>query len=182
MSQNQYYPTMNEIENEYVRLKKRKRKWKLIFVAIISFSLISLLSIVFATFYFPMYEITGSSMNPTLNSKNYVLTIKTQYVERNDIIVFYYYGKTMIKRVIAVGGDEVDIAGDGTVWVNQEKLEEDYAMDLQLGISNLKFPYVVPEGEVFVLNDNRNEMLDSRNENFGCIDENQIIGKVIFIL
>ena len=90
------------------------------------------------------------------------------------------YGKPLVKRVIAKGGDTISIDYDaGTVEVNGERLQEDYiAAPTHLGY-DVEFPYTVPEGTVFVMGDNRNESLDSRSSYVGCIDERDILGKVL---
>ena len=90
------------------------------------------------------------------------------------------YGKPLVKRIIAKGGDTISIDYDaGTVTVNGELLQEDYiAAPTYLGY-DVQFPFTVPEGTLFVMGDNRNESLDSRSSYVGCIDERDILGKVL---
>ena len=78
------------------------------------------------------------------------------------------------------GGDTISIDYDaGTVTVNGELLQEDYiAAPTYLGY-DVQFPFTVPEGTLFVMGDNRNESLDSRSSYVGCIDERDILGKVL---
>ena len=103
--------------------------------------------------------------------------------QRGDVVIvdsYTSYGKPLVKRVIAKGGDTISIDYDaGTVEVNGELLQEDYiAAPTHLGY-DVEFPYTVPEGTVFVMGDNRNESLDSRSSYVGCIDERDILGKVL---
>ena len=103
--------------------------------------------------------------------------------QRGDVVIvdsYTSYGKPLVKRVIAKGGDTISIDYDaGTVEVNGEVLQEDYiAEPTHLGY-DVEFPYTVPEGTVFVMGDNRNESLDSRSSYVGCIDERDILGKVL---
>ena len=85
-----------------------------------------------------------------------------------------------VKRVIAKGGDTISIDyASGTVTVNGEVLDEDYIAEPTYLGYDVEFPYTVPEGTVFVMGDNRNNSLDSRSSYVGCIDERDILGKVL---
>jgi signal peptidase I len=123
--------------------------------------------------------VDGSSMQPTLYNKNVVLTEKvTKEMKHGEVVVFdarpvdeEYY----IKRVIGLPGDNVEIR-DGSVYVNGEKLEEAY---LREGTrTEPEMNLTVPEGEVFVLGDNREVSKDSRM--FGLIDCKQVEGKAVY--
>ena len=90
------------------------------------------------------------------------------------------YGRPLVKRVIAKGGDTISIDyAAGTVKVNGKVLEEDYIAEPTYLGYDVEFPYTVPEGTVFVMGDNRNASLDSRSSYVGCIDEQDILGKVL---
>ena len=90
------------------------------------------------------------------------------------------YGKPLVKRVIAKGGDTISIDYDsGVVMVNGEVLQEDYIAEPTYLGYDVTFPYTVPEGTVFVMGDNRNQSLDSRSTYVGCIDERDILGRVL---
>ena len=90
------------------------------------------------------------------------------------------YGRPLVKRVIAKGGDTISIDyATGTVEVNGKALEEDYIAEPTYLGYDVEFPYTVPEGTVFVMGDNRNASLDSRSSYVGCIDEQDILGKVL---
>ena len=90
------------------------------------------------------------------------------------------YGKPLVKRVIAKGGDVVNIDYQvGTVSVNGEVLQEAYIAEPTYLGYDVTFPYTVPEGTVFVMGDNRNASLDSRSSYVGCIDKRDILGKVL---
>ena len=140
--------------------------------ALISAALV--LVLVFS-FFFRIIQVDGSSMVPTL--------VNGDTPQRGDVVIvdsYTSYGKPLVKRVIAKGGDTISIDYDaGTVEVNGELLQEDYiAAPTHLGY-DVEFPYTVPEGTVFVMGDNRNESLDSRSSYVGCIDERDILGKVL---
>lgn len=103
--------------------------------------------------------------------------------QRGDVVIvdsYTAYGKPLVKRVIAKGGDTISIDyASGTVTVNGEVLDEDYIAEPTYLGYDVEFPYTVPEGTVFVMGDNRNNSLDSRSSYVGCIDERDILGKVL---
>lgn len=125
------------------------------------------------------------SMDPTLHENNYLLINKLAYkfgeVERGDIIVFESDlesekgdHKLLIKRVIGLPGETITIQG-GEVYINGVMQQEDYLNDGTT--SGEIIDYVVPEGEYFVMGDNRLVSIDSRSEEVGCVPEDAIMGK-----
>ena len=136
------------------------------------------------TFVVRVAAVNGISMENTLQPGDRLLLQSVGYTpQRGDVVVtddLIDYGKPLVKRVIAKGGDTISIDyEEGTVTVNGEVLQEDYiAAPTHLGY-DVEFPYTVPEGTVFVMGDNRNESLDSRSSYVGCIDERDILGKVL---
>ncbi|MBR5441619.1 MAG: signal peptidase I [Clostridia bacterium] len=134
-------------------------------------------------FCFRVFEVEGSSMTPTLQHGDSVCVSTIGYTpKQGDVVVLAGadgVNKPIVKRIIAVGGDRVDINfTTGVVTVNGR--EEHYADDLTTQQKDIAFPLVVPEGTVFVLGDNRAMSLDSRSSEIGCVDERQIVGKVLF--
>ena len=101
-------------------------------------------------------------------------------LDYEDIIAFYYNNKILVKRVIAKSSDWVNIDENGSVYVNNELLEEKYIKEKVLGETDIKYPYQVPEGKYFVLGDKRDTSIDSRSSTIGTISEEDIIGKVTF--
>lgn len=116
-----------------------------------------------------------------------MLTSNWGYVpERGDIVVLnkesFWNGMPIVKRIIAVGGDEINIDFEaGKVWVNDELLDEPYIAEPTHKQEDMEFPQVVPEGCVFVMGDNRNGSTDSRNLLLGMVDERYILGHVLTI-
>lgn len=131
--------------------------------------------------------ISGKSMEPTLHSGEHVLVQSVLYTpERGDVVVvdgYSAYGNPIVKRIIGMGGDVIDIDfSTGTVTRNGEVLEEPYIAaptTLQLDV---QFPVTVPEGCVFVMGDNRPQSKDSRSSEIGFLDERDILGKVLWRL
>ena len=74
----------------------------------------------------------------------------------------------------------MDIDQDGNVYVNNEKLEEPYIEEKAFGETNIELPYQVPDSRIFVMGDNRDASIDSRNTSVGCVSDEQIVGKIVF--
>lgn len=117
-------------------------------------------------------------MSPTLEQDEIVVLLKTKKLERGDLIGFYYQGKILLKRVIALPEEEVAIDAEGNVYVNGERLEEPYVTDKGLGDCDLEFPHRVGGTSYFVMGDKRSNSVDSRNSVVGQISRDDIIGKV----
>ena len=139
---------------------------------------VAAIAVLITTLFLPILQISGDSMSPTLEHDEIVILLKTKEFERGDLIGFYYQGKILLKRVIALPEDEVAIDAEGTVYVNGELLEEPYVMDKGLGDCDLEFPYKVPAASYFVMGDRRSNSVDSRNSVIGAVSQDDIIGKV----
>ncbi len=131
--------------------------------------------------------VDGISMVPTLQDGDQLIVRSALYMpEHGDIVVvdgYTSFGKPIVKRVIGVGGDTVDIDFEtGAVTVNGEVLEEPYISAPTTTSYDVKFPVTVPEGYLFLLGDNRPRSNDSRSTEIGFVDEKDILGKVIFRL
>jgi len=126
------------------------------------------------------YRIDGSSMNPTLQDGEYLIINNVTYLlddpEQGDIVVFRHPRNelNLIKRVVGVAGDHVEINND-TVWVNGEAQEEPFIADSP----NYSGSWDVPDGELFVLGDNRNNSSDSHS--WGFLPEENLLGKALFV-
>ena len=126
-----------------------------------------------------MLQISGSSMETTLNDGDLVISLNDGKYKTGDVIGFYYNNVVLIKRVIATSGDWVDIDEDGTVSVNGSPLDEPYVTEKSIGECNITLPYQVPQGKCFVLGDHRASSIDSRNTQVGCISNDVIVGRLL---
>ena len=165
-----------ELMREKVKREFRRAILNMAGILIVAAALTALM----ATRIFVLVQINGSSMKPTLNEDEVIILRQTKAVEKGDIVGFYYGGKILLKRVMAGAGDEVDIDREGNVSVNGERLGESYLKEKRLGKCDLEFPYEVPEGAIFVLGDNRAISMDRRIKSIGCVESDQIVGKVVF--
>ena len=172
---------MDEIKNNE-QAKKTKNTKKAFAKALLStlFSLITAAAVIvlICNFVFPVFRVTGSSMEPTLSKGQTVLCNKSSDIKKGDIIAFYHNKKVLIKRVIGTSGDVINILDDGTVELNGTKPDEPYVSGLSLGECDISFPFTVPESRYFVMGDERSTSVDSRSTAVGCIAEENIIGKV----
>lgn len=154
------------------------------------------------TFFFSISVVVGSSMNPTLEEGDRLLVTHGDYtLQYGDIIAVWSAhlnnretgekGEMIVKRVIGLPGDVINIDDEGTVYRNGEALQEDYIapFDTYTNKGNAEFPLTVDENCVFVLGDNRNHSTDSRFVDtgnseiyIGCIDQRYIMGKAVFRL
>ena len=171
-----------EPAKEPFNLKKELWEWaKAIFFAAV---------IVFIVFHFIIQVVTvkGSSMEPTLENQDRLVISNLFYTpETGDIVVLSDktgLDEALIKRIIALPGQTVDINENGEVLVDGKVLSEPYIAELidEGHRGNMDYPLTVPEGTVFVMGDNRNHSTDSRFLEVGFVEEGEILGRVIFRL
>ena len=173
-----FVPSLTEIQSERKRIRRKDYYRQALRGTVSVLVVVAAVAVLIATLFLPILQISGDSMSPTFEHDEIVVLLKTKKFERGDLIGFYYQGKILLKRVIALPEDEVAIDADGTVYVNGELLEEPYVTDKGLGDCDLEFPYKVPGTSYFVMGDRRSNSVDSRNSVVGSIPQEDIIGKV----
>ena len=173
-----FVPSLKEIQTERKRIRRDSLYWKALRGTIAVLLVVAAVAVLVTTLFLPILQISGDSMSPTLQHNEITILLKTKDIQRGDIIGFYYQGKILLKRVIALPEDEVAIDAEGNVYVNGEILDEPYVTEKCLGDCDLEFPYKVPGTSYFVLGDQRTNSVDSRNSVIGAISRDDIIGKV----
>lgn len=171
-------PSLSEIQTERKRIRRGTYYRQALSGTVSVLLVVAAVAVLITTLFLPILQISGDSMSPTLEHDEVVVLLKTKKFDRGDLIGFYYQGKILLKRVIALPEDEVAIDADGNVYVNGELLEEPYVTEKGLGDCDLEFPYKVPGTGYFVLGDQRSNSVDSRNSMVGAIQREDIIGKV----
>lgn len=136
-------------------------------------------------FFMRVVVVNGHSMEPTLQEADRLLIASFLYQPKHgDVVVvdgYINYGKPLVKRVIATGGDTVDIDTEaGIVYVNGVALDEPYAAEDTYVSGDMDYPLEVPKGKLFLMGDNRQHSTDSRFSSVGLVDERDILGKVWF--
>ena len=173
-------PTKSQVETERKRYRRQKAYNKALSGTVYVLTIVAAVAVLIATLVLPVLQIEGTSMEPMLSSGDIVLLTKTTRFDRGDLCGFTWNNKLLIKRVIGLPGDWIEIDTDGTIYLNGEKLEEPYVERKALGECDLEFPYQVPQEQYFVIGDMRESSIDSRNTVIGCIPKDQIVGKVFF--
>ena len=171
-------PSLAEIQRERKRIRRETYYRQALRSTISVLIVVAAVAVLIATLFLPILQISGDSMSPTLEHDDIVVLLKTKDFDRGDLIGFYYQGKILLKRVIALPEDVVVIDGEGKVYINAELLEEPYITDQGLGDCDMDFPYTVPGTGYFVMGDRRSNSVDSRNSMVGAIAREDIIGKV----
>ena len=175
---NNAFPSAEQIQVELKREKKNMRYRRVIKNTLHVMIIVAAVAVLIVTLLTPVLQIAGTSMEPTLNNKDIVVLVKTKKLDRGDLCGFAYSNKILIKRVIGVPGDVIDINPDGTVLLNGEELAESYVTEKGRGECDIELPYLVPEEKYFLMGDHRQTSIDSRSSVIGCVSNEQIVGKL----
>ena len=173
-----FVPSLKDIQTERKRIRRGTLYWQALRSTIAVLVVVAAVAVLVTTLFLPILQISGDSMAPTLEHDEIVILLQSKEFQRGDLIGFYYQGKILLKRVVALPEDEVAIDAEGNVYVNGEILEEPYVTEKGLGDCDLEFPYKVPGTGYFVLGDQRSNSVDSRNSVIGAVSQEDIIGKV----
>ncbi|MBO5449327.1 MAG: signal peptidase I [Ruminococcus sp.] len=173
-------PDTELLENELKLLKTRKEYLRILRSTVSSLVVVAALAVLISLMFLPVLRVTGTSMTPTLQNNELVVCKKRGSFKKGDVIAFYYNNKILLKRVIGVSGDIIDIKKDGTVLVNGEEIDEPYVDEKALGECDIKLPYQVPDERIFVMGDHRSTSVDSRTKKVGCVAEEAVVGRVVF--
>lgn len=173
-------PSLEQLEREQKRLRYKRRYSRTLKSTVAVLVVVAALAVLVATLWMPVLRIYGSSMAPTLEDGQIVVSIKSAFFKPGDIAAFYHGNKLLIKRYIAGPGEWVNMDQEGNVSINGKALEEAYLMEKAYGQTNIDLPYQVPDERYFLMGDNRDVSVDSRNTTVGCVSRDQVVGKVVF--
>lgn len=177
---NKEVPSISQLETALNYEKYRIRYKNAVKSTVYVLITVAAVAVLIATLWLPVLKIYGTSMQPTFEPGDIVVSVKKKKFETGDVIAFYYENKLLVKRYIAGPGDWVKIEEDGTVYVNGNELEEPYLTEKSFKPCDIEFPYQVPENKYFVMGDSRTVSIDSRSSAVGCISEEQIVGNIVF--
>ena len=171
-------PSVEQLERTLREEKRAGNYGKALRSTLYSLLVVAAAAILISTLVLPILHVTGSSMTPVIGDGDIAAVIRGVEFDRGDIIAFYYNNKVLVKRVVAFSGEWVDIDSRGNVYINGELLDEPYLTEKAIGNCDIRLPYQVPEGKLFVLGDHRSTSSDSRSVIIGPVSEEQILGKV----
>ena len=157
-----------EVTEERKRLRKRARIRRATFTAVGLLAVVAAVAVLLSTYLLPVIQVSGNSMEPTLSDGDVLVLLHAGDYRTGQLCCVAWQNKLLIKRVIAISGDSVDIDEKGNVYINGELIDEPYVS-----------PYTVPEGRFFVMGDQRDTSIDSRSSVIGCVEKDQIVGKVL---
>lgn len=173
-------PSLEQLTAELEREKYKRQYKRVLRSTVYTLIVVAAVAVLVATIWMPVLQIYGSSMTPTLNEGEIVVSVKGSDFEPGDLVAFYLGNKILVKRCIAGPGQWVDINENGDVFVDGELLDEPYLTEKALGECDQSFPYQVPESRFFCMGDHRATSVDSRHSAVGCVAEEQIVGKIVF--
>lgn len=173
-------PTLEQLEAELERELERCERIHMLRNTVFFLVVVAAVAVLIVVLLLPFLQINGASMAQTLQNGDLVVAVNNSRYKNGDVIAFNYNNSVLVKRVIALPGEWVDIDGDGNVYVDDKLLDEPYVYEKDLGRCNIDFPCQVPEGQIFVLGDHRTVSVDSRNTAVGYVKEDAVVGAVVF--
>ena len=176
----QQIPEISQLKAELKRERYKHRYSRVLRSTFYTLVVVAAFAVLVATLWMPVLQIYGSSMTPTIDEGQIVVSLKGSEFEPGDLVAFYIGNKLLVKRVIAGPADYVNISEDGSVFVNGTELYEPYVSKKAFGECDLELPYQVPESRYFLMGDHRETSVDSRSTTVGCVSKDQIVGKIVF--
>ncbi|MBR6658370.1 MAG: signal peptidase I [Oscillospiraceae bacterium] len=173
-------PEIDELKAELDRVKYKRRYINVFKSTVYTLVVVAAFAVLVATLWMPVLQIYGSSMTPTIEEGQIVVSVKSKNFEQGDLVAFYIGNKLLVKRIIATPSDYVLVDENGTVFVNGEELDEPYVSEKAFGECDIEYPYQVPDSKYFLMGDHRKTSIDSRTSAVGCISDEEIVGKILF--
>ncbi len=176
---NSELPPVEQVAAERTKLDN-KAKFRRILKSTVSALLVAAaIAVLISMLFLPVIQVSGDSMMPTLKNGDIILLVKTKCFCTGELCCVSWQNKLLLKRVIGLPGDNIDIDEKGNVYLNGEPLDEPYVTNKALGECDIDLPYTVPEGKLFVMGDQRETSVDSRSTAVGCVDYDQMDGRYL---
>lgn len=175
----QKLPTLEQTEKLRNQYANRRKFVKTLASTTGILLVIAGVAVLLTTFFFPVLKVSGQSMEPTLQHGDILLLSSDSGYRHGDLVGIAWENKILIKRVIGLPGDQINIDPEGNVYVNGQAIDEPYVVHKSLGNNNQEYPIYIPDGKLFVLGDQRDTSIDSRNSRIGLVDKDQVIGHMI---
>ena len=171
-------PASDQIREELLRIETRSRFSSVMrntFAVLVS---VAAVAVLIATLVLPVLRVYGNAMTNSIKEGEILISYKTRELKRGDVIALYYNNRILVRRVIGIPGDVIEIDQYGNIKLNGHEVAEGYVTQRIRGTCDIEFPFLVPDGSWFVLGDNRLYSIDSRSSVVGCIKEDQLLGKI----
>ena len=168
---------VKQIRSRFRTMERMKQVFRRIMTAVI---IAAAAAVLLSTFFMPVIQVSGSSMEPSLSDGDIVVLIKSASYSQSQLCCISWQNKLLLKRIIGLPGDVIDIDKEGSVYVNGTLLDEPYITGKSLGECDINFPCVVPEDKLFVMGDRRDISIDSRSSAIGCVGKDQVVGRVFW--
>lgn len=171
---------VEEVTTTKKKKKRKKKTWKYFLAKLMAKIVTTIVGVwLLLTYVCGVYVNHNNSSYPMIKDGDLCITYKRSEVVKGDVVAYKKGAKICFGRIIAKEGEEVDIR-DGVVLVNGYNVVEDTVYETSVEESKIKYPYIVPQGKVFILNDFRKEVTDSRV--LGGISEKDLCGELIFLI
>jgi len=164
---------------ERKKLNGRRKTGRIVFSFLSGLLVVLMAGAMAFVLFLPVLEVSGRSMEPTLQDGDILVLRRPDAIHPGAMCGMYAQGRLILKRIIALPGDVVNMDGEGNVYVNGKELQEPYVSQKCVGACDLSFPFQVPDGRLFVMGDHRETSIDSRSELIGCVDVDQVLGRVV---
>jgi len=172
-------PTAAELEKEIKRRKTAGEYRLAVWGALRTLLIFAAAAVLISTLLFPVIRVQQNSMTPTLQEGDLLIFITAGQIKKSDVIAFHYNDQVLIKRIIAVESELIDIGFDGVVTINSEPFDEPYISSHSFGECTIELPLQVAANQFFVMGDHRETSKDSRIKEIGTIHKDRMIGKAI---